>query len=117
MSVVLVNDHIRRVQGQPNVIRIWHWVLFAVGHAQRKSGAAGNCRLNLLSRHNNFPAGLLDRSHQASFSAKVARGGQGVCMVWSILSRESLKLRTTLVVPLLRTTLASMPFGNSWLDK
>src|ERR1041385_3599586 len=51
MSVILIDDHIGRIGRQPNVVRMRHRILLAVGHAESEGDAALDRRLNLLSRH------------------------------------------------------------------
>ena len=56
MPLIIINDDIGSVRRQRNVNRMWHRILFAVGHAQRERDAARYRGLNLLSRHNTILA-------------------------------------------------------------
>jgi hypothetical protein len=53
VPVVFMDNHIRSVRGQPNVIPMRHRIFLAVSHAQRKRRPARYRGLNLLPVHAN----------------------------------------------------------------
>jgi hypothetical protein len=51
VTVIFMDNRIRGVRGQPNVIPMRHRIFLAVSHAQRKRNPTRYRRLNLLSVH------------------------------------------------------------------
>ena len=71
---IVVNNHVRSVGWQRDVIWMWHRVPLSIGHPQREGNPAFHRRLNLLSRHHPILAQRAEARKSFPLDETMAQG-------------------------------------------